>query len=265
MTASSTLPSALDYADALVAENSRLAVFLDYDGTLTPIVSRPEEATLSSRMRSRVRKLAAIYPVTIVSGRGRRDVEQMVGISRLGYVGSHGFDILGPRGSAVSREVAIKTLPQLDAAENDLRQALGTIQGALVERKRFGVAIHFRLAADASFGKIEAAVSKALRHYPGLRRAEGKKVLELRPDVDWDKGQAVLWLLERLDLQNAHPIHLGDDLTDETVFCALTGRGTGIFVGAETRPTSATLRLNGPQEVGEFIDRLITGHKTAPG
>ena len=96
----------------------------------------------------------------------------------------------------------------------------------------------------------------ALSARGGLRRAEGKKVIELRPDVDWDKGCAVLWLLEELGLAEAHAIHIGDDLTDETVFAALAERGTGIFVGGDDRPTTATLRLDDTKQVGEFLREL---------
>jgi trehalose-phosphatase len=110
--------------------------------------------------------------------------------------------------------------------------------------------------ADGAFEQIADAVSSALARRPGLRRAEGKKVIELRPDVDWDKGKAVLWLLDELGLNAAHPIHIGDDLTDETVFSALAGRGTGIFVGHEDRPTAATLRLDDTEQVGLVLDRL---------
>ena len=127
---------------------------------------------------------------------------------------------------------------------------------SLVERNRFGIAVHFRLVADGAFDRVESAVQGALARRPRLRRAEGKKVVELRPDVDWDKGCAVLWLLDELGLAEAHPIHIGDDLTDETVFTAIAERGTGIFVGNDDRPTAATLRLDDPRQVGEFLDRL---------
>lgn len=259
MARSSALPSALTAVDHLLGLPEKCVVFLDYDGTLTPIVSRPEDAVLSPEMRSTVKTLAARLPVVIVSGRGRRNVEQMVAIDGLGYVGSHGFDIVGPAGSGVSREVASDALPILDEAEEELRSALDGIPGALVERKRFGIAVHFRLVADAAFSRVDAAARSALERHPELRRAEGKKVIELRPDVDWDKGCAVLWLLEELGLSDAHPIHLGDDLTDETVFQAIAEKGTGVFVGADDRETGATLRLADTRQVGEFLSRIAAG------
>lgn len=256
MKSSAQLPSALDEIDHLLAKDDRLAVFLDYDGTLTPIVSRPEDAILSDAMRERVRRLATKRPVVLVSGRGRRNVAELVGIDGLGYVGSHGFDIVGPEGSGVAHEVAADALPLLDDAEAELRETTADIPGSLVERKRFGVAVHYRLVADGAIPRVEEAVTAALAKRQGLQRAEGKKVFELRPDVDWDKGKAVLWLLDALGLDDAHPIHLGDDLTDETVFTAIRDRGTGVFVGRDDRPTAAAWRLDDPGQVGRLLDRL---------
>ena len=256
MTNSSQLPSALQAIDRL-RKNPRLAFSLDYDGTLTPIVSRPEDAVLSSEMRENVRNLAANFPVFVVSGRGRRNVESLVGVEGLGYVGSHGFDIRGPADSKIAREVAADSLPALDLAEAELGTALAGVPGALIERKRFGIAVHFRLVADSAFARVDEAIGRSLANHSSLRRAEGKKVIELRPDVDWDKGHAVLWLLHELDLDDSHTIHIGDDLTDETVFRALKDRGTGIFVGGEDRPTDATLRLENPDQVGEFLRQML--------
>jgi trehalose 6-phosphate phosphatase len=258
---STSLPSALDALDAILARSpDRTAVvFLDYDGTLTPIVPRPEDAVLAERTRAQVRRLARCCPVTIVSGRDREVVECLVGLPELGYVGSHGFDIAGPAGSGIRREVAVELLPELDRAEAALRAAVAGIAGALVERKRFTIAAHFRLVAESDAPAVERAVDAVLARHPGLRKAGGKKVFELRPALDWDKGRAVLWLLDALDAGGAVPIHVGDDLTDETVFEALRGRGVGVVVGAGARPTEATHALADPAEVAVFVERLAAG------
>ena len=85
---------------------------------------------------------------------------------------------------------------------------------------------------------------------------EGKKVWELQPDVDWDKGRAVRWLIESLKLQDALPVYLGDDVTDEDAFRALAARGVGIVVQDAPRPTAATLTLRDPDEVRDFLAAL---------
>jgi trehalose-phosphatase len=91
----------------------------------------------------------------------------------------------------------------------------------------------------------------------GLRAERGKAVFELHPDVDWNKGRAVRWLLEHRRLDGVLPIHLGDDATDESVFAALCPSGVGIYVGDEARPTAATLRLRDPGEVLRFLRALV--------
>jgi len=252
----SSLPSALDARDRIFARlaGRQPTLFLDYDGTLTPIVQRPEDAALSDAMRARVRRVAALCPVTIVSGRDREDVQALVGIEGLGYAGSHGFDIRGPTGSSIGREVGVEHLADLDGAESALRTRLAGVSGAQVERKRYTLATHFRRVAAAQWARVEATVDAVRREYPSLRKERGKAVFELRPDVAWDKGAAVLWLLQALGVPDALPMYLGDDLTDESVFEAIADRGIGIIVSETDRTTYAQFALRGPDEVGAFLD-----------
>jgi alpha,alpha-trehalase len=231
-------------------------VFLDYDGTLTPIVRRPEDAVLSDEMRERLRKLAARAPVAIVSGRDRAVVEALVGLPELVYVGSHGFDVAGPADSGLRLEVAADYLPDLDSAETALRGRLAEVRGALVERKRLTLAAHYRLVAKVHRPKVAEAVEAVRAAHPRLRRDIGKSVFELRPDVEWDKGHAVRWLLDHV-APDGIGLYVGDDLTDETAFAALRGRGIGIAVGVSSRETLADLALRDPEEVGSFLHRLV--------
>jgi alpha,alpha-trehalase len=138
------LPNALSRFAEIRARlaGKRPAVFLDYDGTLTPIVDRPDLAVLSEDVRAVVRDLAELCPVAIVSGRDRADVEQLVGLDGLFYAGSHGFDIAGPGGLRKEHERAAEFLPALAHAEERLRGTVAGIDGALVERKKFAIAIH---------------------------------------------------------------------------------------------------------------------------
>ena len=81
-------------------------------------------------------------------------------------------------------------------------------------------------------------------------------LFELRPDIDWDKGRAVNWLLDATTYDLSTALFIGDDLTDETVFRLLAGRGTGIVVAETERPTDADLRLANPSEVYELLEHL---------
>ncbi len=251
-------PSALGALEAIRARiaGQPVMVFLDYDGTLTPIVRRPEDAVLADDMRARVRALATRVPVAIVSGRDRAAVEVLVDLPEIAYVGSHGFDVAGPPGAQRLRlEVAADYVPDLDAAEMALRGRLAGIRGAIVERKRLTLAAHYRLVAGVHRPRVMEAVDAVRAAHPRLRRDAGKAVLELRPDVEWDKGHAVRWLLEHV-APTGVGIYLGDDLTDETAFAALRGDGIGIAVGVTARVTLAELALRDPEEVGSFLHRL---------
>ncbi len=235
------------------------AVFLDYDGTLTPIVDRPEQAVLSEAMRTTLRRLAAACPTTVVSGRGREEVASLVGIEAINYAGSHGFDISGPRaGGELRLEMAEDVVPQVAAAARQIRERTASIDGVLVEDKRFAVAVHYRLVDPDRVSEVERAVDEALEERPGLKKTGGKKVFELRPAVDWDKGKAVLWLLDALglDRSDVHPVYVGDDVTDEDAFRALHDRGMGILVSELPRPTEARWALQDVEEVRALLERI---------
>jgi alpha,alpha-trehalase len=254
------LPSALDHVQEIVdARQHGLAVFLDYDGTLSPIVSRPEQAVLSDSMRAVLRALATKLPVAILSGRDLEDVRRRVGIDAIVYAGSHGFDIAGPRG--LHKQMATEFLPDLDTAEKELHDVLDGIPGALVERKRFSIAAHYRNVNQNCVSEVQRLVDAAAARHPELRRIDGKKVYELLPDVDWDKGKALLWLLRTLDLEgaNVRPIYIGDDRTDEDAFrvLELKQRGVGIIVTEHPRQTAARYMLTDSSEVELFLRSLI--------
>jgi len=246
-------------------DRRKAVLFLDYDGTLTPIVSRPEDALIPDEMRAVLSQLGALYTVAIVSGRDRKEVATLVGVLGLVYAGSHGFDISGPGGLRLEHEAGLTALPELDHAEQVLQDQLAHVEGAQVERKRFSLAVHYRNVAERDTRRIEQIVDEVRRQHPRLRKTGGKKVFELRPDIDWDKGKAVFWILDALNLDtpNVLPIYLGDDLTDEDAFVALTGRGVSVLVGDHGDPTAADFRLDDVGWVETFLRELITTAETS--
>jgi trehalose-phosphatase len=263
-----TLPSALEHWDEIArrlapADGRRAALFLDYDGTLSPIAPRPELARLPEATREAVLRLAEHLPVAILSGRGREDVQDLVGLENVYYAGSHGFDIAGPPlaegGPPLRHEVGEGIPRRIAEAAAALRGPLAGIAGVLIEPKRFAVAVHYRLAGESDVPRVEGAVDEVLASFPDLRKALGKKVFELRPDLDWDKGKALLWLLEALGQAGAIPVYLGDDVTDEDAFRAIAQDGIGILVSEAPRSpgsTAATYSVRDPDEARELLERL---------
>ncbi len=258
-TMSTLIPNALDRMPEVAARlrGKPPAVFLDFDGTLTPIVERPEQAQIDPAVRQLLERLQGHCPVAVVSGRDLPDVRARIGLE-LHYAGSHGFDIAGPGGLAHTHPQVASIEPALEAAERELRAALARIPGALIERKRFSIAVHYRMVRPAEVAAVERAVNSVRGRHTGLRRERGKKVIELLPDLRWNKGEAVLWLLRALKLESdlVLPIYIGDDLTDEHAFRALATRGLGIVVGDKPRPTLARYRLRDSLEVRAFLATL---------
>lgn len=256
------VPSALERREEVLRrlEGHSVAVFLDYDGTLTPIVPQPENAHLSEAMRASLAELSRSCPVAVVSGRDLPVLKGFVRLEGVYYAGSHGFDIEGPGGRAFQQEEGRALLPELDAAERELGAGLAGIPGARLERKRFSVAVHWRHVEEPRLPEVERVVASVLARHPRLRRSGGKKVFEVRPDIDWHKGRAVEWLLEALGLarEGVLPVFIGDDLTDEDAFETLKGRGLSLVVRGEDleRPTAADYALADVEEVRGFLDWL---------
>lgn len=239
----------------------RLVVFLDYDGTLTPIVKDHTRAWLSGDMRAAVADLGTRCPVIIVSGRDLTRLQHLVELDSVGYAGSHGFEIVSPEGAGEYLEQGVEFLPELDQMEQELRERLTGIKGHAIERKRFSIALHYRQVADADIGRLESVLEGVLTGHPRFCRGYGKKVFEIKPDIDWNKGRAILWLLDRLGLDRPEvvPLYVGDDITDEDAFHVLAGRGLSVVVrDHETRQTAADFAVTDTKDVKRFLDMLAS-------
>lgn len=249
----------LEPAGAVVGAADAPAVFLDYDGTLTPIVDDPAEAILPDETRELLARLSTRVPVAVVSGRDLADVRSHVGLDELTYAGSHGFDIRLADGSR--RELAEEHLDDLDRAEAELRARLDPVQGARVERKRFAVAVHDRnVARPEDREQVAAAVSEVAGELPSLRVTGGKRIHELRPDIEWDKGRAIVAVRDAMGLHDRTLVYVGDDTTDEDGFRSVKARGgVAIVVRGEDdqRRTLADGVLASPDDVRSLLEDLL--------
>lgn len=239
----------------------RVAVFSDYDGTLTPIVARPELAVLDEDMRETLRRLAAHCTTAIISGRSLEDVRDLVGIEELYYAGNHGFEIEGPPQNPLHLETGTEYRQDLEDVRARIEERVGGISGLLIEDKRLSLSVHYRLVTPDRVPTVKRTVDEIVADFPRLRRHSGKKVYEIRPRVDWHKGRALIFVLEALGLDrpDVFPIYLGDDVTDEDAFAVIKGRGLGVLVSDSPHASAADYIVRDPAEVKRFLDQLIEG------
>lgn len=257
------LSNALDQLKEIktIINGRKPALFLDYDGTLSPIVANPQDATLPEETKAILVQLSALIPVIILSGRDRKDVAQRVGIEQLVYGGSHGYDIAGVPLGDKRYEGSEKVFPALANAEQNLRKQLQGIKGVEVERKRYAIAVHYRNVPEDEIQNIREVVRQEVDKHKMLKEAGGKKIFELKPAIDWHKGEALLWLLDSLNLQAEKylPIFIGDDITDEDALVAVakSGDGIGIIVGSHGGDTAASYKFESLDEVVVFLKQIL--------
>ncbi|KAK4277530.1 hypothetical protein QN277_015518 [Acacia crassicarpa] len=275
-------PSGLRSFDRLMkaASGKDMVVFLDYDGTLSPIVNDPDRAFMSEEMRAAVCEVAKNFPTVIISGRSRDKVKDFVKLNNVYYAGSHGMDIMVPsvparssdgdhynmaldttKDNGVPFQPAKKFLPAIREILKLLENKIKGIQGARLEDNGFCISVHFRQVQEKDYVELEERVKSVLEKHPDFCLTEGKKVLEIRPSIEWNKGHALEYFLDTLGLSsssNILPVYIGDDRTDEDAFKVIKKRGQGypIVVSSIPKDTKALYSLRDPSEVLIFLSRL---------
>jgi len=244
--------------------NKFMLLFLDYDGTLVPIVETPDKAVISQETKSLLNKLSTDphCRVAIISGRQLSDIEAIIGIKNIIYAGNHGLEIEGPKIKFES-QVSPRLKSIIRHIYEDALSKFGKIKGVLIEDKVLTISIHYRLVAEKDIQEFLSIFKEITDPYlvrDKIKINSGKKVYEIKPPVMWDKGKVVLWLLARqqfiLGKNKILPIYLGDDVTDEDAFRVLKKKGLTIFVGGETS-SEAQYYVKTVEEVVEFL-RLIS-------
>ena len=248
--------------------SGRAGLVTDIDGTISPIVARPEEARVLPRASQALERLRhRLALVAVVSGRTVADARGMVDVDGLTYVGNHGLEILSERGPELVPE-ARPWVPRLAAV-------LGQIQreylesGVLIENKGATASLHYRLAADPGRTRRELLDLLARRAITsGLRVEEGRMVINLLPPLTVTKGSAVSWLVRTHHLDRL--VYLGDDLTDAHAFSALAvlrqnGEARTLGIGVLTPETPPSVRqladtcVQSVQEVADLLCRTVEG------
>lgn len=259
----SPIPDRLPPADHPASPLRRLAagpllVCLDFDGTLAPIVDRPDGARLDAAMIDRLARLATLVPTAVVSGRDLGDLRDRVPIGGIAMVGTHGVEVAHADGSVERVPGLERSDARLGGLVDRLRRATAALSGVLVEPKRHSVAVHWRLADPAGEAAAERIVDAAADDYTEFRVGRGKMVAEFRPAVERDKGGAVALLRKAGNGAAPAVLYIGDDVTDEDAFRALDrSRDVGILVADPPRPSAADWCVPDTDAVGALLDRLV--------
>ena len=242
---------------------SPLVVMLDVDGTLAPIVSRPEDAAVAPHTREVLERLVAMpdVHVVLVSGRAARDAHGIVGVKGVWTVGNHGFEVVSPSGEMETDADLADQSAAITQAARELEPIVAAVPGAKLENKRWTLSVHYRLAARDAVPPLREQVERVALGLR-LRMTDGKEIVEVRPVAHVDKGTAVVMVGERLHAfdDKASIMFAGDDRTDEDAFRSLRARSArAVTIRVDESgedATAAEIRLRDPAAVHEFLELL---------
>lgn len=242
----------------------RVYLFLDYDGTLTPIKNNPSSAVLSNSIKNLLVELNQnkYIKVFIVTGRSYKTLKDLSGLKNIPIASNHGFHINSEK-IKWSHPVIKKIIPHLTNLTLLLKEQLKLFKGVLIEDKGITISIHYRNVNEKSVPLIKEVILKAVKPYSGkLKITYGKKIIEVRPAVEWNKGLAVLKILKLLKLKTANPVifYMGDDLTDEDAFKILKNKAVTIRVGKSSL-TNAKYLVKDTNEVHRLLRSINSIYK----
>lgn len=234
-------------------KNDKLALFLDYDGTLAPLTTHPDATVMESESEKSLRELATnknIY-MAIISGRSPQDAMNKVGISNITYAGNHGLEIYFPNGSKYVHEVSTELKDNFIKLVNDLELRVAK-HGAWVENKTASLTFHYREVPEHFHGELIEQATIIIQNY-GYVANQAHCAIEARPPVQWNKGEAALHILRGQFGNDWHThtkvIFAGDDTTDEDAMKALKGK-------------AITFRVSSSPDLKTYADFRLPSTKT---
>mmetsp|Transcript_22508 Transcript_22508/g.25322 ORF Transcript_22508/g.25322 Transcript_22508/m.25322 type:complete len:294 (-) Transcript_22508:273-1154(-) len=258
--------SASRHFDAVFEEigNRKVVFFLDYDGTLAPIVDDPDKAIIPERTAHTLKQLSKAFNLGIITGRSLEKIQDFLQLDNIYYAGSHGMDIIGPSLRYRVGEEYETIIRDLRSLFSNTFQEIQGLQEVLIESTNFTLSVHYR-TLDPQYHKVlRESVEEILeKHNDSVRLCHGKMVYEIRPVFRWAKGDALEFLYKDImhgNPEELFPIYIGDDVSDEDAFFALKNRvrcGLGILVADQPKPSYAHYVLNDPFEVEEFLSSFV--------
>ncbi|MBP9698730.1 MAG: trehalose-phosphatase [Elusimicrobia bacterium] len=237
--------------------NRRVFLFVDFDGTLAPLVSQPHQARAGGPVMRAIATLAALprARVAVMSGRPLSFIRARFRAPGLYYGGNHGLEMRGP-GVVFRHEVAAALRPTIRALSVQAKKTFSGFAGVLIENKGLSMSIHYRRTPLSLRRRLHRALAVFRLRTSTLpaRWRRGKAVWEVLPRVDWDKGRALKELLRRTG--PAVPVAVGDDITDEDMFRAVGPHGVGVRVG-KSGSSRANYYISRQGDVAKFLSRLV--------
>ena len=250
-----SLLQSLESVERVLRSAHSIFIFSDYDGTLTPITDKPDRAVLSEKKKTLLRSLSENprYKLAIVSARPSEDVQNLLRMKSVFYIGNHGLEIIGPSLHMMHPKVEA-FIPLIDLVRKGLQKELDSIPGVEIEDKRLTLTVHYRSVAREKTAEIRRILRERMQKFD-LIVSQGKKAYDIKPNIKWNKGDASRWLLEAVD-RDALPIYMGDDASDEDAFGSLEN-GITILVSKTRRQSRAKYFLRSTTEVEKFLSHLL--------
>lgn len=240
----------------------KIAIFLDYDGTLVPFKPKPGQAKPSPSLVGLVKRISLQKNcfVTIISGRSMPELEQFFPVRTISLAALHGIQVRFSTGREFLFKKALEAKPLIEGIDSASKKKFASVKGILFQNKGYGFTLHFRNVQEKAHPKLKKSFKELVRKLDKRDKLEiipGALVLEARPK-GWDKGRTVKMILKRQGFRAKDPVfYFGDDFTDEDAFKALAPNAFTFLVSEKRRRTAARFWLKDPNEVRCFLQCFL--------
>lgn len=250
-----------------IGSAEHILLLADFDGTLTPIVARPDLVKLDDEMKEILGSISKKARITFgaISDRPLKELEELVGVKGIIYSGNQGFEVKCPKRKSYIHPEAIEAKPLVRKIARSLGERLEGINGVVIEDKGFSLSLHYRMVEDKVVAKVKKIFDEEtspLVQRGRVKVARGRKVIEVRPPLEWNKGEAIAYIMKNsrsagLTMgKGVLAFYLGDDRTDEDGFLAIKDSGISIFVGRRKKGSCARYFLKDVGDVKEFLRKI---------
>lgn len=239
----------------------RVLLFLDYDGTLSPLIKDPNKAHMPATIKNRLRELSRKKNIklAVISGRALSDVRKRVGLKGIAYAGNHGFEVFIAGKNYFTRPLPKGSLSVLRKVKRLLRRGLAGVEGIVFEDKGPFFAIHYRKADTSQISLVKAVfaeVTRPLIKQKKIIATRGKKFLEARPNINCTKADAFRLFEKKFKKTKSDiTVFAGDDITDEDIFRVMRSPDIGVRIGRK-KTSHAAYFLKNIREVSKLLKVL---------